>query len=331
MREITFREALREALVEEMRRDTAVILMGEDIGKHGGSFKVTEGLLDEFGPMRVIETPISESGFMGAAVGAAMLGMRPVVEIMFADFLTISMDQIVNNAAKMCYIYDGEMAVPMVIRSPQGAGVRMGVHHSQNFEAWFAHVPGLKVVMPSTPADAKGLLKSAIRDNDPVVFLEHKLLYSSKGPVPEGEHLVPIGKADVKREGSDITVIATSLMVSRALAAADRLDREGISVEVVDPRSLQPLDEETLVASACKTGRVVIVHEAPGPYGAGAEIAAVVGKGAFGYLDMPIERVAAPFVPVPFSPVLEDFVMPKEEQIIAAVKTVLGQGAAVQS
>ncbi|MHB1161134.1 MAG: alpha-ketoacid dehydrogenase subunit beta [Chloroflexota bacterium] len=324
MKELTYREALHDALDEEMRRDGSVFLMGEDIGKHGGTFKVTQGLLEEYGPSRVLETPISESGFMGAAVGAAMMGMRPVVEIMFVDFMTIPMDQIVNNAAKMCYIYDGDISVPMVIRAPQGAGVRMGVHHSQSFEAWFAHVPGLKVVMPSTPADAKGLMKSAIRDNNPVMFLEHKLLYSIKGPVPEGEHLVPIGKADVKREGSDVTVVATSLMVHRALAVAERLQSEGISVEVVDPRSLQPLDEETLVSSACKTGRVVIVHEAPAPYGAGAEIATVINRGAFGYLDMPIERVTAPFVPVPFSPGLEDFVIPKEDQIVAAVKRTLG-------
>ncbi len=324
MKEMTYREALHDALVEEMRRDGAVFVMGEDIGKHDGTFKVTEGLLNEFGPMRVLETPISESGFMGAAIGAAMMGMRPVVEIMFVDFITISMDQIVNNAAKMRYIYDGDIGVPMVVRAPQGAGVRMGVHHSQSFEAWFAHIPGLKVVIPSTPADAKGLLKSAIRDNDPVIFLEHKLLYSTKGSVPEGEHLVPLGKADVKREGSDVTVVATSLMVHRALAAAEQLQKEGISVEVIDPRSLQPLDEETMVASACKTGRVVIAHEAPAPYGAGAEIATVINRGAFGYLDMPIERVTMPFVPVPFSPPLEDYVIPKEDQIVAAVRRTLG-------
>jgi len=324
MREMTYREALHDALQEEMRRDSTVFLMGEDIGKHGGTFKVTEGLVDEFGDLRVLETPISESGFMGAAVGAAMMGMRPVVEIMFVDFITISMDQIVNNAAKMRYIYDGGIGVPMVVRAPQGAGARMGVHHSQSFEAWFAHVPGLKVVIPSTPADAKGLLKSAIRDEDPVIFLEHKMLYSVKGPVPGGEHLVPIGKAEVKREGSDVTVVATSLMVHRALAAAEQLQKEGISVEVVDPRSLQPLDEETLIASASKTGRVVVVHEAPGPYGAGAEIATVINRGAFGYLDMPIERVAAPFVPVPFSPPLEDFVIPKEDRIVAAIRRTLG-------
>lgn len=323
-RELTYREALHDALAEEMARDANVFVMGEDIGRHGGTFKVTEGLLDQFGESRVVETPISESGFMGAAVGAAMMGMRPVVEIMFADFITISMDQIVNNAAKMCYIYDGEISVPMVVRAPQGAGLRMGVHHSQSFEAWFAHVPGLKVAMPSTPADAKGLMKSAIRDNNPVIFLEHKMLYSTKGPVPEGEYLVPFGKADVKREGTDVTVIATSMMVPKALSAADRLQREGISVEVVDPRTLQPLDADTMVASATKTGRVVIVHEAPGPYGAGAEIATVINQGAFGYLDLPIERVTLPFVPVPFSPGLEDYVVPKEDQIIAAIRKTLG-------
>jgi acetoin:2,6-dichlorophenolindophenol oxidoreductase subunit beta len=323
-REMTYREALHDALAEEMARDPNVFVMGEDIGKHGGTFKVTEGLLEQFGETRVVETPICESGFIGAAVGAAMMGMRPVAEIMFADFITICMDQLVNNAAKMRYMYDGEISVPMVVRAPQGAGLRMGVHHSQSFEAWFAHVPGLKVAIPSTPADAKGLLKSAIRDDDPVVFLEHKMLYSTKGPVPDGEYLVPLGKADVKRVGSDVTVIATSLMVLRALAAAERLQQEGISVEVVDPRTLQPLDTETLVASARKTGRVVVVHEAPGPYGAGAEIATAINQGAFGYLDMPIERVTLPFVPVPFSPGLEDYVVPREEQIIAAVRRTLG-------
>jgi len=327
MRELTFREALREALREEMRRDPTVFLLGEEIGQHGGTYNVLDGLLAEFGPTRIVETPISESGFVGAAVGAAMMGMRPVVEVMFADFLTIAMDQIVNNAAKMCYIYDGEVSVPMVIRGNCGAGSRMGVHHGQSFEAWFAHVPGLKAVMPSTPADAKGLLQSAIRDPNPVMFFEHKLLYGTKGPVPEGEHLVPLGKADVKREGADVTVVATGVMVNRSLAAAKRLEDDGISVEVVDPRTLQPLDTETLVASACKTGRVVVAQEAPGPFSVASEIAAVIGREAFGYLDMPIELVCGPFTPVPFSPVLEDFIVPKDGQIVAAVKRVLNREA----
>ena len=327
IRELTFRDGLREALREEMQRDSEVFLMGEDIGRHGGSFKVTDGLLDEFGPWRVIDMPISESGFVGAAVGAAIMGMKPVVEIMFVDFSTIAMDQMVNNAAKMCYIYDGEVSVPMVLRASCGAGARMGVHHSQSFEAWYAHVPGLKVVMPSTPADAKGLLKASIRDPNPVVFLEHRLLYNTKGPVPDGEHVVPLGVADVKREGSDVTVVATGIMVTRALKAAKRLGEEGISAEVVDPRTLQPLDEETLVASACKTGRVVVAQEAPGPYSAASEIAALISRKAFGYLDMPVEIVCEPFVPIPFSPPLEDFVIPKEEHIISAVKRVLGASA----
>lgn len=322
MKEMTIREALREALREEMLRDENVFLMGEDIGKHGGAFQVTHGLIDEFGPDRVLETPICESGFVGAGVGAAMMGMRPVVEIMYNDFITVAMDQIVNNAAKMAYVYDAEVSVPMVIRTTYGARLRMGVHHSQSFEAWFAHVPGLKVVMPSTSADAKGLMITAIRDNDPVIFFEHKMMYNTKSPVPEGEYLVPLGKADVKREGTDVTVVATGAMVARALSAATKLQEEGISVEVVDPRSLQPLDEETLVASASKTGRVVIAQEAVGPYGAGSEIAAVIGRGAFGYLDMPIEQVAMPFIPVPFSPALEDFVVPGEEQIVEAVRRV---------
>lgn len=324
MREITFREALRQALLEEMQRDSGVFLLGEDIGRHGGTFKVTDGLLEEFGPERVLETPISESGFIGAAVGAALMGMKPVAEIMFVDFITIPMDQLVNNAAKMCYMYDGEATVPMVVRANCGAGVRMGVNHSQSFEAWFAHVPGLKVVIPSNPADALGLLKSSIRDPNPVIFLEHKALYNSKGPVPEGDYLVPIGQADVKRDGTDVTVVAIGVMVPRALAAAARLEQEGISVEVIDPRSLQPLDEDIIVASACKTGKVVVAQEAAGPCSCGSEIAAVIGRKAFGYLDMPIEMVCEPFTPIPFSPVLEDFVVPKEEQIIAAVRRAIG-------
>jgi pyruvate/2-oxoglutarate/acetoin dehydrogenase E1 component len=327
MRELTFREALRDALREEMRRDGTVFMLGEDIGQHGGTYKVTEGLLEEFGPTRVIETPISESAIAGAAVGAAIMGMRPVAEIMFADFQTVAMDQLVNNAAKMCYIHDGEISAPMVIRGNCGAGTRMGVHHGQSFEAWFAHVPGLKVVIPSSPADAKGLMKSAIRDSNPVIFHEHKLLYGTKGPVPDGECVVPLGKADVKREGTDATVVATGVMVNRSLTAAKRLQEEGISVEVVDVRTIQPLDVETIVASACKTGRVIIAQEAPGPFSAASEIAAVIGREAFGYLDMPIEMVCGPFVPVPFSPVLEDFVLPKEGQIISAVKRVLNREA----
>jgi pyruvate/2-oxoglutarate/acetoin dehydrogenase E1 component len=322
MRELTYRDALREALREEMLRDERVFILGEDIGKHGGTFKVTEGLLGEFGPDRILETPICESGFTGMAVGAALLGMRPVVEIMFSDFVTVAMDQVVNNAAKMAYVYDGELSVPMVLRLPFGAGLRMGVHHSQCPEAWFGNVPGLKVVMPSTPADVKGLMKTAIRDNDPVIFFEHKMIYNTRGPVPDGEHLVPLGKADVKRAGTDVTVVATGAMVAKAMSAATKLQAEGISVEVVDPRSLQPLDSETLVASAIKTGRVVIAQEAVSPYSAGSEIAAVIGRGAFGYLDMPIETVAMPFVPVPFSPILEDSVIPGEDHIIAAVRRV---------
>ncbi len=327
MRELTFREALNEALRGEMRQDRTVFILGEDIGAHGGTYKVTEGLLAEFGPKRILDMPLSESAIAGAAVGAAVMGMRPVAEIMFSDFLTISMDQIVNNAAKLCYIHDGEISVPLVIRAACGAGTRMGVHHGQSFEAWFAHVPGLKVVMPSTPADAKGLMTSAIRDSNPVVFFEHKLLYGTKGTVPEGEYVVPLGKADVKREGTDVTVIAIGVMVNRALTAARQLEGEGVSVEVVDPRTLQPLDKETLVASACKTGRVVIAQEAPGPFSVASEIAAVIGREAFGYLDMPIEMVCGPFTPVPFSPVLEDFIIPKDTHIVAAVKRVLNKEA----
>jgi len=324
LKEITFGEALNEALREEMRRDENVFIMGEDLGPdavggtYGGIWPPTRGLCDEF-PERVIGTPISESVIVGAAVGAALLGMRPVVEIMFADFLTIAMDQIVNVAAKMRYNYGGKASVPLVIRAPFGAGTSMGLHHSQSPEAWFLNVPGLKIVMPSTPYDAKGLLKSSIRDNDPVIFFEQKTMYELKGKVPTGEYTIPIGKADIKREGRDVTIVATGLMIHKAISAAERLEKEGISAEIVDPRTLLPLDEDTIIRSVKKTGRVVIVHEAPVTGGFGAEIAAVIAEKAIGYLDAPIIRVGAPFTPVPFSPPLEKFYMPDEEKIISAV------------
>ncbi|MGD0495872.1 MAG: alpha-ketoacid dehydrogenase subunit beta [Candidatus Bathyarchaeia archaeon] len=324
MRRISYREALREALREEMRRDPTVFLLGEDIGRcWGGAFKVTEGLAEEFGDERVRDTPISESAIIGTAVGAAITGMRPVAEIMFGDLTALAMDQIANQAAKIRYMFGGQASCPMVIRTPFGAGVNIASHHSQSLEAWFMHVPGLYVAVPSTPCDAKGLLKTAIRGNNPVFFCEHKLLYPVEGDVPEEEYLIPFGVADVKREGSDVTVVATLFMVHKALAATESLEKEGISVEVVDPRTLTPLDKRTIVDSVKKTGRIVIVSEDCKTAGVSAEIAAVVAEEAIDYLDAPIKRVTAPDTPIPFSPPLEQFVIPNEKAIIRAVKEVV--------
>lgn len=321
MRELRYVEAIREALRQEMRRDPRVFLMGEDIGVYGGAFGVTDGLLDEFGPERVIETPISELAIAGAAVGAALAGMRPVIEIMFMDFITLAMEQIVNQAAKIHFMFGGNASVPIVIRTPAGAGTGAAAQHSQSLEAWFVHVPGLKVVMPSTPYDAKGLLISSIRDNNPVIFIEHKLLYRTKGPVPEEEYTIPLGVAEVKREGRDVTIIATSLMVLRALAAAEKLAREGIEAEVIDPRTLKPLDVDTIVNSVKKTGRALIVHEAPVTCGVGAEILArIVESEAFYYLQAPIKRLAGRDVPIPYNRELERSVIPQEEDIVNAVR-----------
>jgi pyruvate dehydrogenase E1 component beta subunit len=320
MREITYREAIREALREEMRRDGGVFILGEDVAAAGGVFKVTQGLLAEFGPERVIDTPLSESAIVGAAVGASLMGMRPVAEVMFADFATIAMDGIVNHAAKVHYMSGGESSAPLVIRTAYGAGPKWGSHHTQSVESWLANIPGLTIVMPSTPADAKGLLTAAIRTPNPVIFLEHKLLYGKKGPVPEGEYLVPIGKADIKRPGDAVTIVATGMMVDRALGAARTLAQEGVSAEVIDLRSVQPLDEETILESVEKTGRLVIVHEAPVRGGFGGEIAAVVASRALGFLDAPIQRVGGPWTPVPFGPVLVDAYLPKEADIIQAVR-----------
>lgn len=325
MKKITIREAIREALAEEMRRDQDVFLIGEDIGPYGGTLQVTAGLWQEFGSERVIDTPISEAAIVGAAIGAALMGMRPVVEIMFADFLPLAADQIVNHAAKMCYAYDGEAQVPMVVRAPFGAGTRSGMHHSQNFEAWFAHVPGLKVVMPATPMDAKGLLIAAIRDPNPVLFLEHKLLYGVRGEVSEEEYTVPLGKAAVRRAGKDVTITACGIMTPKALNAADTLAKEGIEAEVIDLRTILPLDKETIINSVIKTGRLLVAHEACLTGGIGGEIAAIAAKEAFGYLDAPIERVGAPFTPVPFSPTLEDYYIPNEEKIVQAVRGMFGE------
>jgi 2-oxoisovalerate dehydrogenase E1 component len=329
-REITMGKALNEALREELTRNPEVFLLGEDIGPEavgpgvppmGGTWPPTAGLPSEF-PSRLISTPISESEIIGASIGAALVGMRPVPELMYADFVAIAMDQLANTAAKMRYNYGGKVSVPMVMRLPFGA-IGEAMHHSQSTEAWLMNVPGLKLVMPSTPYDAKGLFKASIRDDNPVVFFEHKKLYTMKGPVPDGEYIVPLGKADVKQKGSDVTVIATGLMVHRALAAAAKLGEKGISVEVVDPRTLRPLDTATILDSVRRTGRLVIVHEAPKFGGFGAEIAAQVAEEALDYLDAPIARVAAPDTPVPFSPPLESDYVPSEEKIMLAVLKLL--------
>jgi len=324
MRRITYRDALREALREEMLRDKTVFLLGEDIGRYWqGAFRVTKGLAEEFGDERVRDTPISESAIIGVAAGAAITGMRPIAEIMFGDLSALAMDQIANQVAKMRYMFGGQAKVPVVIRTPFGAGVNIATHHSQSLEAWFMHVPGLKIAMPSTPYDAKGLLKTAIRGDDPVMFFEHKLLYPVEGEVPEEEYMVPFGVADVKREGKDVTIVATLYMVHKALSAAEILSKEGIDVEVVDPRTLVPLDKQAIVDSVKKTGRIAIVTEDCKTAGVSAEIAAVVAEEALDYLDAPIKRVAEPDTPIPFSPPLEQFVIPNEKSIIKAVKEIV--------
>jgi len=326
MREIKYVEALNEALRQEMELDSSVIIMGEDVGPYDGMFKVTKDLWKQFGEERVRDTPISEAGFTGCAIGAAATGLRPVVEIMFMDFITIAMDQIVNQAAKMHYMFGGKLEIPMVIRTNMGAGRSSAAQHSQSLQAWFAHIPGLKVVMPSDPYDAKGLLIAAIRDKNPVLFLEHKFLYPIKGYVPKEVYTVPIGKAAIKREGKDVTIVATSMMVYKALKVAEKLSQEGIDVEVVDVRTISPLDRETIVQSVKKTGRVVISDEGYTSFGVGAEFATAIMEEAFDYLDAPIVRVCAPDVPVPFAPSIEKLVSPSEEQLIAGVKKVI-QGA----
>lgn len=326
MLEMTFVEALRTTLEEEMRRDPSLMLIGEDIGRYGGIFGATKGLLDMFGPRRVRNTPISESAIIGSALGAAMTGTRTVAELMYVDFTTCAMDQIVNQTAKMHYMSGGKLRIPLVIRTHGGGGRGNAAQHSQNLEAWFLHVPGLKIVMPSTPADAKGLLATAIRDDNPVLFIEHKLLYSTKGQVPEGEYLIPLGQADVKRPGKDVTIVTISQMVLKALRAAERLAGLGIEAEVIDLCSLAPLDLETVLRSVRKTGRVVIAHEACRRGGFGGELAAQIQEEAFDFLDAPIRRVGALDVPIPYSKPMEEYVIPDEERIVAAVKRVLGQG-----
>lgn len=327
MRKISYRDALNEALREELRKDERVFLLGEDIGKDWeGAFKVTKDLAAEFGDERVRDTPISENAIAGVAVGAAMTGMRPVAEIMFGDLIALAMDQIVNQAGKIHYMFGGQVNVPMVLRTPFGAGKNIAAHHSSSFEAWFMHSPGLKVAVPSSAYDAKGLLKTAIREeNNPVLFFEHKLCYPLDDEVPEEEYLLPFGEADIKREGEDVTIIATLYMVHKALVAAETLSKEEISAEIIDPRTLVPFDKDTLFNSVKKTGRVVIVTEDCKTGGIAAEIAAMIveDEDTFGYLDAPIKRVAAPDTPVPFSPSLEQFYLPSEQTIIESVKELI--------
>jgi pyruvate dehydrogenase E1 component beta subunit len=320
----TYLQALNEALRQEMERDPSVFIFGEDVGQFGGCFGVTQGLFAQFGEERVRDTPITESAIIGAATGAAAAGLRPVCELMFVDFIGVAMDQLFNQAAKMRYMFGGKAKIPMVLRAPQGAGIGAAAQHSQSLEAWFCHVPGLKVAMPATPYDAKGLLVSAIRDDNPVVFLEHKMLYGVEGEVPDEIYTVDFGKADVKREGQDVTLVATSKMVHTALSAAEKLAENGISAEVVDPRTLVPLDIETIIGSVEKTHALVIVHEAVKQCGFGAEIAAQVAEQAFDYLDAPITRIGAPFTPVPFSAPLEQAFIPNEDDIIRTVRTIRG-------
>ncbi len=323
MREINYGQAISEAMHEEMVRDCSVIILGEDMGVMGSVFGLTKGFMDEFGARRVIDTPISEAGFTGMAVGAAMRGLRPIVELMYVDFAPICFDPIVNQAAKMRYMTGGQVKVPLVIRAPGGAGRRNAGQHSQSFEALFTHIPGLKVVAPSTPYDAKGLLKSAIREDDPVMFLEHKILYAQKGEVPEVEYVIPLGKADVKRSGKDVTIIAYSRQVMFALEAAKELATQGIDAEVVDLRTLVPLDWETIELSVKKTHKVVVVQEAVKRSGYAGEIATQIIENAFDYLDAPVKRVAGLNVVLPFSPALEDAAYPGVKDIIAGVKEVL--------
>jgi pyruvate/2-oxoglutarate/acetoin dehydrogenase E1 component len=326
MPELSYREAVRDALSTAMRRDDDVFIMGEDIAEMGGSMGVTQGMLEEFGPDRVRNTPISEFAISGAGIGAAMQGMRPVVEIMYEDFLTVSMEQIVNQAAKHRTMSGGQLKVPLVVRTQGGAGWSPGAQHAQQLEAWFVHVPGLKVVYASTPTDVRGLLWSSIYDDNPIVFFEHRLLYGIKEEVPAELEPIPLGKARVMREGEDVTVIATGPMVHQSLKAADEADKDGISVEVVDPRTLQPLDTETIIASVKKTNRAVTAHEAVTRMGFGAELAAVIQYEAFDWLDAPIERVGAKFAPLAYAPAMEQYVVPQVADVLAAIKRTVGKG-----
>ncbi|GIV68731.1 alpha-ketoacid dehydrogenase subunit beta [Caldilinea sp.] len=320
-RELTYAEAVREAIDLAMARDERVFLVGEDVGVYGGAFGVTDGLYQKYGPERVRDTPISEAVIAGVATGAALTGMRPIAEIQFMDFITLSMEQLVLQAAKLRFMLGGKVQVPFVLRTPAGAGTGAAAQHSESLENWFVHVPGLKVVMPSTPADAKGLLLASIEDPNPVIFVEHKLLYRTKGAVPEGYYTIPLSQTEVKRPGRDLTIVATSLMVVRALEAAERLAKEGVEVEVVDPRTLKPLDAEPIIRSVCKTGRVLIVHEACKTGGFGGELAAVIAESeAFDYLDAPIRRLAGLDIPVPYNRELERRMVPQVEDIVDAAR-----------
>ena len=323
MRQISFSEATLEAMTEEMQRDSKVFIMGEDIAAQGGIFGQFKGLPQKFGKDRVLDTPISETAIVGAGVGAAMAGMRPVVDMHFADFIGVCMDEILNQMAKARYMFGGQCSMPLVLRAPDGIIRSAAAQHSQSLEAFFLHIPGIKVVIPSNPADAKGLLKAAIRSEDPVLYFEHKGLFPLKGPVPEGDHIVPIGKAAISREGSDVTLVSYSLMMHRVLEAAEALEKEGISAEVIDLRTISPLDMETIYKSVAKTHRLVIIHEAVRTGGVGAEIAARVAEEMMDDLDAPIRRLGAPFVPVPFSPSLERLVKITPEQICQAVREIL--------
>jgi pyruvate dehydrogenase E1 component beta subunit len=319
--ELTYAEAIREAIDLAMARDERVFLVGEDVGVYGGAFGVTDGLFQKYGAERVRDTPISEAGIAGVATGAALTGMRPIAEIQFMDFITLSMEQLVLQAAKLRFMLGGTVQVPLVLRTPAGAGTGAAAQHSESLENWFVHVPGLKVVMPSTSADAKGLLLASIEDPNPVIFVEHKLLYRTKGVVPEGYYTTPLSQSEVKRSGRDLTIVATSLMVVRVLEAAVKLAEEGIEVEVVDPRTLKPLDAEPIVRSVCKTGRVLIVHEACKTGGFGGELAAVIAESeAFDYLDAPIRRLAGLDIPVPYNRELERRMVPQVDDIIAAAR-----------
>src|SRR6187431_2584063 len=325
MPEVTYREAVRDALTRALREDESVFLMGEDIAEMGGSMAVTQGLLDKFGPKRIRNTPISEMAIVGTAIGAAMQGMRPIVEIMYEDFLTLSMEQLVNQAAKHRTMSGGQLKVPLTIRTQGGAGWSPGAQHAQQLEAWFVHVPGLKVVFPSTPEDVRGLLWSSIYEDNPIVFFEHRTLYGIKGEVPEQIEPIELGRARIHREGDDVTVIATGRLVHESLKAAEQAAEAGISVEVFDPRTLQPLDEEALIASVQKTNRAVVAHEAVTRMGWGAEVAAVVQEKAFDYLDAPVARVGAKFTPIPFAPVMEEWVIPHAKDVLAAIKKTVGK------
>ncbi|MBM3705946.1 MAG: alpha-ketoacid dehydrogenase subunit beta [Actinobacteria bacterium] len=324
MQEIEYREAIRSALEEEMRRDNSIYVMGEDIGAHGGAFGVTTGLIKKFGKKRVIQTPISEEGYVGIAVGSALNGNRPVVEVMFIDFITLAMDQIINQAAKMRFMFGGKVKVPIVIRTQCGAGRGNAAQHSQSLESWFYHVPGLKVVMPSTPYDVKGLLKSSIRDDNPVIFIEHKCLYNQKGMVPDNDYTIPIGKADIKRDGGDLTLIATSNMVLKAINVSQKISEEkGIEIEVLDPRTLVPLDIETIISSVKKTGKVVILHEAIERGGIAGDISAIIMEKAFDWLDAPVKRICSYNTIVPYNYLLENYMVPSEERIYSEIKSFL--------